>query len=111
MNRKRAVGSINYELKIRSARQLASSRSHIEAKLQDLVKLKPSGEFRKHYKNADKISEIVQVWQKSLQNFILHDLSAKKTQLFVTNQRRISDLNILNTVMFSFFDSIVMVTS
>ena len=61
MNSERDVGSINYELKIRGAKQLSScSYSHVKAKLHDLIELKPQ-EFRNHYTSAYKISKILDV--------------------------------------------------
>ena len=62
LDSERDVGTINYELKIRGAKQLVcSSKSHVKAKRVDLVELKPKEEFRKHYKNAEIILEIVKV--------------------------------------------------
>ena len=59
LDSERDVDTIHYELKIRGAKQLAcSSKSHVKAKLVDLVELKPKEEFRKHYKNATAVQKL-----------------------------------------------------
>jgi len=57
LDSERDVGTINYELKIRGAKQLACSRkAQVKTKLVNLGELKSKEELRKHYRNAKKIS-------------------------------------------------------
>ena len=96
LDSERDVGTINYKLKIRGAKQLASScKSHVKAKLVDLVELKPNEEFRKHYKNATAVSEIMQVWNETQLSLMKQGLSLKETQLLVSDQRKVRDLQFL----------------
>ena len=96
LDSERDVGTINYELKIHGAKQLAcSSKSHVKAKLVDLVELKPKEEFRKHYKNATAVSEIMQVWNDTQLSLMKQGLSSKEAQLLVSDQRKVKDLQFL----------------
>ena len=90
----RDVGSVNYELKLRGAKQLATcSRSHVKAKLGDLLELKPVDAFKNHYKNADKVSAIVKLWKGTQEELKKHNLSAKEAEHLSTEKRKMSDLD------------------
>ena len=92
----RDVGSITYELKSRGAKQLAtSSKSHVKAKLVDLIELKPVGEFKKHYKSAQKIFEITQFWAKNARRIYEAWSFIQEGSALYTDQRKMSDLNLL----------------
>ena len=72
---------LNYELKICDAKHLnGSTVAHVKAKLKDLIKAKPDGEYKKFYKNAEKIPQVIQLWKSVQMELIKQWLAAKEAQ-------------------------------
>ena len=68
----RSVGSINYELDRRGAKQLAAAgAAHLKAKSVDLVELTQTDKFKDYCKKAKRVNELVAVWVEEQENLMV----------------------------------------
>lgn len=90
----RSVGSINYELDRRGAKQLAAAGSaHFKAKSVDLVELHPAGTFKEYSKKAKNVNKLVQEWQENQLKLQREGMTRKETSQVSCERRRLSDLD------------------
>ena len=98
----RHVGSVNYELKIRGAKQLtAASDSIVKAKFIDLVELKPVDEFdkfRDFKKGNGSLVSIWKSWKESQEKLEEMGLTVKEVQNEQTDKKRNADLDKLKAL-------------
>ena len=98
----RHVGSVNYELKVRGAKQLtATCDSIVKAKSIDLMELKPIDEFDKFRDLTKRNGSLVSIWKnwkESQEKLEEMGLTVKEVQNEQTDKKKNTDLEKLKAL-------------
>ena len=90
----RSVGSINYELERRGAKQLAAAGSaHLKAKSVDLIECRPVDCFQNYGKKAKKVNGLVMEWAEAQANLERAGMTNKEASKVSCEKRKLSDLD------------------
>ena len=93
LDAERSVGAINYELKIRGAKNLkAASSSHVLGKSLGLIEGKKVGKKFRQMEGKNILPAIVSSWEERQDQLSKEGLSAKEAQNLSVDQRRNADL-------------------
>ena len=94
LDAERAVGSINYELRLRGATELeAVSNSFVKNKSYDLIELQPVDAYKNYMGAAKSVNKLVRNWIETQFELEKEGMNKKEIACLATDKRRMKDLN------------------